>query len=127
MKRFLSIFLVCVVFVFCCFLSGCESDQIKISGKIVGLKVVQQNPDLAKESLTYAKGLLETAKEGKIDSATFLAAVELLKTKMNLKTGAAEDLLIVTAIAMIDTEIKTGTVNANLVSLLSGFVEGIGG
>jgi hypothetical protein len=118
------------VFVMVAFLAGCagfsfntSSPDVVDTGKVIGKIVLIKYPEVAKIAVPYASGLLQAAKDGKIDSSAFASAI----SGLTAKCGADNDLVeaIGLGMALINVEIKTGTVNPTVVDLLTGFMAGI--
>ncbi|MEN6423320.1 MAG: hypothetical protein ABFD76_15380 [Smithella sp.] len=126
MKKILAVFVMLMFFV--C-MSGCDvstgttSNYAKI-GKLAGAYVVLYQAEKVSQVKTYAQGLLALAETGNIDSTTLIAAANLLANE------CAKDEKIVAyinmALILFDIEINTGTVNSDVVSLLNGFISGLG-
>lgn len=100
-----------------------SSDTAAIAGKAAGAYVAAKYPDSVTTVTTYAKGLLSIASEGKITSDQVTAAVAALYTLVG--DDAEVKALIVAATSAITVEIQTDTVNEQVVSALTGFVEGL--
>lgn len=124
---FLCVLMIAAVWVF----AGCagvtvstNSDAAKIAGTAAGAYVAVKYPASVPTVKTYATGLLSIASEGKITSDQVTAAVLALYELVG--NDAEAKLLIVAAVNAVTVEIKTGTVNEQAVSALTGFVEGLG-
>jgi hypothetical protein len=117
--------------VFMMFLVGCagvsvqppSTNNVQAAGNAIGVLVLAKYPAIAAQALPYAKVFLASAEAGKIDSATVTTAVNQLLTQcgMDAELKAAVDV----GMAFVNVQISTGTVNPNLVALLTGFVQGI--
>jgi hypothetical protein len=125
---FLCVLMIAAVWVF----AGCagvtvstNSDAAKMAGKVAGAYVAVKHPASVSTVKTYARGLLSIAGEGKITSDQITAAVLALYELVG--NDAEAKLLIVAAVNAVTVEIKTGTVNEQVVYALTGFVEGLGG
>lgn len=112
------------------FLTGCAGFQIGVkdqkvydAARVVGALVKQNNPELIKTALPYAQGLLQIAKDGKIDGVMLNTALEALYA--NSKNKKDVQLAALVALELLSIEIKTGKVNEQVVSLIQGFVEGL--
>ncbi len=100
-----------------------SSDTAAIAGKAAGAYVAAKYPDSVSTVTTYAKGLLSIASEGKITGDQVAAAVAALYALTG--DDAEVRALIVAVTSAITVEIRTGTVNDQVVSALAGFVEGL--
>ncbi len=114
-----------VSFAGCAHLSSIHfpDDTAVKSGKLVGVLVAAKYPSDAKLALPYAKGFLDTAKEGRVDDETFDSVVALLLQYCD--TDEDIQIAIKSALTFVDIELTLGEVNTTLIDVIDGFIEGI--
>jgi|GEM_PF-6418331 len=99
------------------------NDTAKIAGKAAGIYVATKYPAVSAIAVPYAKGLLQDAKYGKLSSDSMTAAIAALNSQ--IKSDAEWKVLLTALTSAITVEVQVGAVNAQAVSALEGFVEGL--
>src|SRR5208283_4912237 len=100
-----------------------STNSVQAAGNAIGVLVAAKYPVVATQALPYAKTFLAAAVAGKIDSATVTTAVNQLLTQCNADVELKAAINI--GMAFVNVQITTGTPNPELISLLTGFVQGI--
>ena len=114
-------------------ISGCagissihiSDDASTAAGTAVCVLVKAKYPDVAKQALPYANGLLTAAKSGTVDNRMLLPAIDSLLAACN--ADASLKVLIDTAATLVDIQVQTGQINTKLIDALNGCIAGIGG
>lgn len=130
MKKLLTLILVMF------FLAGCSGVQISNEGiqalaikdtaMILGYKLAQSNPDLAKNAGPYAASMLVAAEAGKLDIAVWQEAVALLSK--NVSEDPLTAALITDVVSLVKINDSTVSVPVRLAyatPALTGFITGL--
>jgi uncharacterized protein YcfL len=118
------------------FLAGCSGVQItnediqalaiKDTAMILGYKLAQSNPDLAKAAGPYAASMLAAAQAGKLEISVWNEAISLLTKQVN--SDPLVSVLIADAISLIKINDSTVSVPVKLAyatPALTGFIAGL--
>jgi hypothetical protein len=125
MKK-LSVSLMILIFaclIGCAGVSVATNDSANIAGKVAGVYVASKYPAASAMILTYARGMLSVAEEGKLSSDQITTAVAALYGQIG--NDAELRTLVVAMTGAVTIEIKTGEVNSQAVSALKGFIAGL--